>query len=77
MMEEARMILLYVVIHELLIEELEAAKDQDRKPSYAAYDTAAFAELVANPDRSMITHLMGYTEGEMVYACRNIWNSFT
>lgn len=72
--EEARIIVLYLLAHELLLEELELARDTERDPNYETYEEEAYATLVG--ERDWIIHLFGFTEDELVVACTNHWEAF-
>lgn len=76
--ESARTVLLYIAAHELYLEHTElAAENEDLEPDLDVYLDTVYEELAANNMRSLIAHLLDYTEEEVVHAATNIWESFT
>lgn len=76
--EDARLVLLYVLAHEELLLHLEMAEsDVDLEPDFDVYADTAYEQLHSNRERSLVLHILDYQEDEIVYVCRNLWESFT
>lgn len=75
--EEARLVLLYVLTHELLLEGLSQATDTSQELTQELYDEVCYAELVANKDRHWAMHMYNFMEDEVATAVNNHWEAFT
>lgn len=72
--ESARIVVLYVIAHELLEEYAEIVDEKGF--ALNREDFIATVYELAVPGRDMMHFVLNYTEEEVVHACNNLWDTF-
>lgn len=65
---QARRTVLAAVIYDLVAEQLEMAADLGVDPKWEEVEDSAYEVLVANNDKNVVTHILDYTEDEVMEA---------
>ncbi len=72
--ENARIVLLYVIAHELLEEYAEIVDEKGFALNREEYIDSVYALTV--PGRTLMQYVLNYTEEEVVHTAGNLWDTF-